>query len=114
MSVLVQQMERERQQSLLLISQVLEDKVRIAQLTEQLQTLLSPQVPQPVDVPAVTPPAAEPQSDDPKAIRKAKILKYKAKLQRRREKVGITRACPGRKDAAKMRARMQGKFAKMA
>jgi hypothetical protein len=85
---------------------VLEDKARINRLSEQLLSLLPPQ--------NVVPNVLEQKPVDPSAIRKAKILKYKEKVKKRRQKVKVTRECPGRKLAASARTRIQGKFAKMA
>lgn len=92
LSWLLTQVAEEHLHSTQLLTQVLAGGARLAQLSEELQAL----------------------SLNPETVRKAKIQRYKAKLQRRRGKVAVTRNCPGRGAAAKARARQQGRFAKVA
>lgn len=92
LNVLLNQVASENLRSSQLLGEAMAGRARLAQLSEQLQTL--------------TLNSAE--------VRKAKIQKYKAKLQLRRRKVAVTRNCPGRGAAARERARQQGKFAKVA
>jgi hypothetical protein len=92
LSVLLNQVASENLRSTQLLGQILAGGARLAQLSEQLQALTL----------------------NPAEVRKAKIQRYKAKLQRRRRKVAVTRNCPGRGAAARERARQQGKFAKVA
>ena len=104
---LAEDIRQERERNMALTRELVQEKSRISNLENMVLSLL-------LNEPA--PEAAAPEEFElvdgkyPPHIRKLKIMKYKAKLQKRREKVQLSREYKGRSSAALAKPRVNGKF----
>lgn len=120
---LAKDIQLERDRYMALVTELMQEKSRISGLEKRLLALLlsetetqkTPDWQPKSPLRPHSPP--EPELIDgkyPPHLRKLKILKYKAKLQKRREKVQLSREYKGRSQAALAKLRVKGKFAKYA
>lgn len=108
---LAEDIRQERERNMALTRELVQEKSRISNLENMVLSLLlsepAPEAPEPEQYELV-------DGKYPPHIRKLKIMKYKAKLQKRREKVQLSREYRGRSHAALSKPRVNGKFVRCA
>lgn len=106
---LAEDIRQERERNLALTRELVQEKSRISGLENMILSLLltEPELQEPTVCELV-------DGKYPPHIRKLKILKYKAKLQKRRQKFLLSREYKGRRNAALAKPRVNGKFVKYA
>lgn len=106
---LAEDIRQERERNMALARELLQEKSRISGLENMILSLLLTE-----PEPQTTVECELIDGKYPPHIRKLKILKYKAKLQKRRQKIQLSREYQGRRNAALAKPRVNGKFVKYA